>query len=131
MIHFTVEIDPVAKGRPIFGRSYVRTPLKTVVFENQLKALSLKYRPSTPLLGPLKLSVVFFIKSPKVKKKKNKVYPCVRPDLDNYLKAVKDALNGLFWEDDAQVVLYDQVRKVYTSGIPKIEITINEMKEGE
>jgi Holliday junction resolvase RusA-like endonuclease len=35
----------------------------------------------------------------------NKIAPTVKPDADNVMKAVKDALNGIVWLDDVQVVM--------------------------
>ena len=44
--------------------------------------------------------------------------PAKKPDADNILKAVCDALNGFAWKDDAQVI-EAHVRKVYglTEGV--------------
>ena len=41
-------------------------------------------------------------------------YPIGRPDLDNVIKAVMDALNGLAWRDDSQVIGYAGSHKTYT-----------------
>lgn len=49
-----------------------------------------------------------------------------KPDADNYLKGVKDALKGIIWKDDSQVV--DAfVRKRY-SARPRIEVKIKELQ---
>lgn len=37
-----------------------------------------------------------------------------RPDLDNWLKLVLDALNGIVWKDDAAVVSFDGSRRIYS-----------------
>lgn len=41
------------------------------------------------------------------------VLPTSRPDLDNYIKGVKDALKGIVWLDDSQVVEYGECYKRY------------------
>ncbi|HHK41746.1 MAG TPA: RusA family crossover junction endodeoxyribonuclease, partial [Planctomycetaceae bacterium] len=48
-----------------------------------------------------------------------------RPDLDNLVKSTKDALNGLAWRDDSQVVELS-AGKCYASGneLPGVEIAI-------
>lgn len=42
----------------------------------------------------------------------NRVYPTARPDIDNYAKAIADAMNGIVYHDDAQIVEM-LVRKSY------------------
>ena len=42
-----------------------------------------------------------------------------RPDADNVAKAVLDALNGVAWEDDSQVVLLEVVKHPRERGAPE------------
>ena len=49
-----------------------------------------------------------------------------KPDLDNCLKAVMDALNGLAYEDDRQVT-YINAARIY-SDHPRIEIALIPIK---
>lgn len=93
-------IKPVPKGRPRlsrYGGAY--TPKETVEFENAIKALVKGQFRRHPIEGPLAVEVKLFFKAPK---KASKPYP--RGDLDNYVKAVLDALNGVVWVDDAQII---------------------------
>lgn len=55
----------------------------------------------TPMSGALAVHITYYIKRPKTVKRK---HPIVKPDLDNYDKAILDALNGLAYQDDAQIV---------------------------
>ena len=50
------------------------------------------------LIGPLLVSVWLYVTRPKSTKLE---FP--KPDVDNYVKSVLDACNGLAWEDDYQV----------------------------
>lgn len=50
------------------------------------------------------------------------VRPEKRPDADNYVKAVKDALSGWAWGDDSQVTLAS-CEKFYSS-VPRVEMTL-------
>lgn len=43
-------------------------------------------------------------------------YKASKPDLSNLIKNVEDALNGVAWVDDGQVVGYGDSEKVYTDG---------------
>lgn len=106
MHYFVIPIDPVAwqrvkRGR--FGQAYV--PRETLQFERAVAAHARTSRdcPPKPLVGPVELAVTFWIERPKRIPKERLGWPCVRPDLDNYAKGVKDALNGIVWADDGQV----------------------------
>ena len=60
-----------------------------------------------PLKGAVKIEMIFQVKIPKSWPKKKKAeYKKEIPvgDCDNYAKSVKDALNGLAYKDDRQVV---------------------------
>ena len=89
---------------------------------------------SAPLDGPVALRVVFVLPRPKRLIWKRREMPRVphtsRPDLDNLVKATKDALNGLAWRDDSQVVELS-AGKCYASGneLPGVEIAIEEVSQ--
>lgn len=56
-----------------------------------------------PYEGPIRLAVEFRLPRPRAAK--GRAFPAVRPDLDNYLKALMDALTDAgVWKDDGQVV---------------------------
>jgi Holliday junction resolvase RusA-like endonuclease len=76
-----------------------------------------------PLLdGPLALAILFTLTRPKghygtgrnvgVVKPNAPEYPTTKPDATKLLRAVEDALSGIVWRDDAQVVA-QEVTKVY------------------
>ena len=129
MIEFTLAIDPQPKLRPRFSRGRVYTPSKTVAFESSVALLANRFRPSTALLGPLEVSIDFFIKPPQ---KPKAALPIVKPDIDNFAKSVCDALNGIFWHDDSQICDL-RVRKFYdwTTKTGSIRVSISEMKGKE
>ncbi|MBN7275536.1 RusA family crossover junction endodeoxyribonuclease [Ligilactobacillus pobuzihii] len=52
--------------------------------------------------------------------------PTVKPDVDNYIKATLDALNGIIWKDDAQIVTLHAAK--YYSDHPRIEMEIEVLK---
>jgi Holliday junction resolvase RusA-like endonuclease len=116
MIQFRLPIIPIAKGRPRFramGRFVkVYTPAETRKYEAEIARLSRPFAPEAPLAGPLEISLVFSMPRPKHIPKDRLGHPSAKPDLDNLEKAVMDALNGIFWVDDALVVAKG-ARKVY------------------
>lgn len=79
-----------------------------------------------PMIGPLYLKVTFNMPRPKGHhgsgKNAGKVresappYPAVKPDATKLLRSTEDALAGIIWRDDAQVVT-QHVEKVYGAPI--------------
>ena len=65
-----------------------------------------------PLEGPVGVSLDFKLIRGKTVKR---TYPTVKPDLDKLERAVLDALTGIAWLDDAQVVEVRK-RKFYADG---------------
>lgn len=73
------------------------------------------------------LGLLFFFLRPKSKPKKEGMIHTVRPDLDNLLKAVKDAMKGVILEDDSQINQYlEPFKKEYTLDNPRLEIRLVE-----
>lgn len=77
-----------------------------------------------PSSKPIRLTMNFCLTMPK--KPKHKIHPIVRPDLDNYQKAVCDSLNGIIYVDDSQVVEI-MSRKYYSK--PPVEPFIDILAE--
>ena len=67
--------------------------------------------------GPLKMTLAFIFMPPQTWSQKKQdlalgdgLWPTGRPDLDNLVKEIKDALNGVLYEDDAQIVSLDATK---------------------
>jgi Holliday junction resolvase RusA-like endonuclease len=138
MICFTVEGCPVAKARArvTIKKGIVRgyTPTKTVNYENlialygkQVMALRL------PLLGPISMGLSIYMGIPISWSKRKKrlaiqgdIYPTSKPDSSNIQKSVEDALNGICYLDDAQIV--DHIITKRYSEFPRVEIRIYSVK---
>lgn len=121
LISLTLEIPPVAASRPRFSKWGTYNAPKYERFKKQAKLLlSAGYR-SEPLAGPLEVNVAFNFEKPKSAKRP---FPSVKPDIDNLLKAIFDAANGVLWEDDAQIVATYAVKRY---GKPSINITLCEV----
>lgn len=112
---FTVFGEVVGKGRPRFstrnGFPQAYTPKKTSDYEKQIKSAYLeKYQPMMFESGAVGLVVLACIGVPKSASKKKKEHlidyelPTKKPDADNIIKVVMDALNGLAYTDDSQIV---------------------------
>ena len=103
MIRLIIKGEPVPKGRPRFTRrGFAYTPKKTRDAERMFLSQAIKHAPEKPLEGALSIQIKFFKPKPK-SKPKNVIHWTTRPDLDNFIKII-DALNGVFWLDDSQIV---------------------------
>ena len=116
IVLFTVPGQPVAKGRPRFARRgagvVAYTPQKTANYEAQVRVSATAAMDGIdPIAGPLELSIRCVLQIPASWSKKKKdmaalgvVCATKKPDIDNVIKGIKDACNGVCWVDDAQVV---------------------------
>lgn len=52
--------------------------------------------------------------------------PCKKPDIDNVIKIILDALNGIAYKDDCQVVEVIAVKK-YTEETERVELEFEEL----
>lgn len=114
-IAFTVPGQAATKGRPRFAVNgkFVRTytPDKTVEFENLVK-LAFMQSEGEKLSGAIGATLTFCFQPPKSVSKKKRAEMLsgitkpvtVSKDIDNLAKAVLDALNGIAYDDDRQVV---------------------------
>ena len=133
-IRFTITGHPVAKQRPrtfVQGGKVITTTLpKTRRWEDDARMVARVAMGSrTPLEGCLKLSIRIYLAVPpswpKWKRRAaldDDVAPSVRPDLDNFVKAVKDSLNGIVYLDDSQVIELE-AGKLYSKN-PGVEVEV-------
>jgi Holliday junction resolvase RusA-like endonuclease len=130
-LHFTIAGEPVGKARPRFTRSgHTYTPAKTVNYENLVKlSFTDQIGYFVPNKEPVRMQLMAYYKIPKStpKKylpdmKKGIIQPMKKPDADNIIKSVADALNGIAYHDDAQIV--SVLCNKYYSDRPRVEVTL-------
>jgi len=127
--------DPVGKGRPRFSRAtgHTYTPEKTARFEERLAWAAQDVMRRQPLLeGALHMEVYAYFSIPASKPTKWKdaakergIRPTKKPDIDNIVKGVADALNKVVYVDDTQIVTL--LCGKYYSDRPRIEIFIKKL----
>ena len=54
--------------------------------------------------GPVELEVMFYLDRPSSVSTVKRPYPTVPPDLDKLIRGVGDALTGVVYDDDAQII---------------------------
>lgn len=124
-VRFTVVGDPVPKARPRTvrkgGRTWSYTPKRVMSWEEAVREEALKHF-SEPFNGPVALSLAFFLRRPKSRRKDNFVE--TTPDIDNLEKAVLDGLNEVAYLDDKFVVVKNAVKLYCRTGEPRVEVTV-------
>ena len=115
-VTFTVPGAPRGKGRPrtavIGGHARIFTDSKTRAEEGAIRVIaSAAMRGAAPYDGPVILRCCAYRQIPRSWSAKKQaaaeagdLVPASRPDWDNVAKLVADALNGICWVDDGQVV---------------------------
>ena len=108
-------IPGVARGkqRPRATRTgRVYTPAQTVNQEAYIKMLAATaMRGFAPFVGPLIATFSIYVAIPKSYTKhqrklidEGKLWPTAKPDIDNVVKLLCDAMNGVVYGDDKQIV---------------------------
>ena len=126
---FEVIGDIKGKARPRMntytGRAY--TPTETKDYENLIKQyFKIKYPRYVEFEGRIAITIIAYIKIPKSTTKKDIakieegiLSPTKKPDIDNIVKIVLDALNKMAFIDDNQITklsvekVYNQEEKIY------------------
>jgi len=111
VVRFTVEGQPTPKGRPRVGKGgHAYTPHKTRMYETSVKwAARQAMGPRDPMVGDVALELRVYCRDGR------------RGDLDNYVKALADGMNGIVYDDDRQVVRYT-AELLFDKDNPRAEI---------
>jgi Holliday junction resolvase RusA-like endonuclease len=137
-VHFTVPGQPQGKGRPRIGRvaghARMFTPEKTANYESMVALFAHQAMQGRPLLaGPVAVALELvqaipasWSKVKRVRAENGEIFPTTKPDIDNTTKAIFDAINGVVWVDDVQVVSLT-ARKSYGAA-PRVCVVVNPME---
>lgn len=82
-----------------------------------------RFRPHTLFDGPVKLECYFRLPPPKALPKSKASYAIKKPDFDKLVRTVCDALSGVIYHDDSQIV-ESVICKRYDDS-PGVEITVS------
>lgn len=137
-VRFIVPGKPQGKGRPRAARrgSFVTmyTDKKTVSYESTVALFAGQAMAGRPLVdGPVAVDMYIVLPIPPSWSKKKqalavsgRLLPTVKPDADNVVKAVFDAINTVVWRDDTQVVDLN-VRRRY-GATPGVHVAVRVME---
>lgn len=132
---FVVKGIPKAQGRPRFARmgKFVRAydPKDSRAYKDNFAAQIAAQKPRFIEQGkPVALDLAFYLPRPKVhyradgavKERYASTEPTGRPDTENMVKACMDAMTGVVWYDDSQVVSL-HARKYYDT-VPRTVVWV-------
>lgn len=138
MISIIIPGEPVPQARPRAARignsvRFYNTFAVEAYKETVQQCAILAMRGKPPLTGAVALEIKIFRSIPKswsaAKKAaalRGEIKPTQKPDLSNYIKLLEDALNGIVWKDDSQIVLYKDCSKNF-GATPQVEIHVKEV----
>lgn len=103
MISFHLNVNPVAWQRARRCGNRYFTHQDSARFKNDIQSIILRRKElfSEFFNEAISLEVKFVFDRPKSVRR---VFMTARPDIDNYLKALFDAFNGIVYKDDSQIV---------------------------
>lgn len=94
-----------------------------------IASCAVQVKPRVLLDCDLEVEIIFYRELLKSFSKKKieqalagQIRPSTKPDIDNYVKAVFDGINGIIWKDDARVV--DLKTSKYYSDKPRTEVIV-------
>lgn len=135
---FTVPGEPQGKARPRVTKFGAYTPEKTVAYEQLIRtqymaaAHRLGERPD--MFAEQDVTIVAYFRIPKSEPAwvrqamlEGNIRPKRKPDLDNIIKVVCDALNKFAWHDDAQVTHVACAK--YYGATPHLQVEIRAIQE--
>ncbi len=135
-VRFIVPGPAVGKGRAKAAKrgAFIKlyTPEKTVNYESRVALCAQQAMAGRPLFeGPLSVEMEIVCQVPASWSKRKQadalrgaVQPTTKPDIDNVEKAIFDALNGVAWGDDVQVVRVSKSKQY--GPVPGVSVAIAE-----
>ena len=124
---FTIPGDPIGKERPRVANGHAYTPAKTKAYEDKVR-WCFKQAKGKLIDGPVAVAITAYYSIPKKTPKAAREamesgarLPMKKPDADNIAKAICDALNGIAYKDDSQIVALLVFKRF---GEPRVEVNI-------
>lgn len=138
MYRFTLSGNPIPQKRTRFtckgGTPHAYDPNKKEL--EMIRWQVRPFAPKEPIAGPVSLSMIFYMPIPKSVSKAARdqmrrriMLPVTKPDVDNMAYLLTNALKGIVYVDDSQVV-EQHIYKVYDD-LPRTEIVVKAIQTAE
>ena len=141
MMELVIYGEPIPQGRPKFTKSgHAYDPQRSKNYKTLVRFWVTQHLKKIngwkPLENALWVDLTFYFgiptswkKEKRIKASQGRIRPTVRNgDIDNMIKAILDANNGLLWVDDS-IITDLSARKRYTGELARVVIKITEVKQ--
>ncbi len=132
MIQFPIHVQPMGAVRMTQRSKWKDSSAQRYLAYKQRIGWEAKKYIHEPISGPVSVTLAFYYPIPKSWSKQKKfeannqeIIPIVKPDIDNVVKGIFDALNGIAWKDDNLVTDLRTFKRY--SNEPMVVITIKEV----
>tara|TARA_Y100000310_G_scaffold17946_1_gene17713 strand:+ start:187 stop:669 length:483 start_codon:yes stop_codon:yes gene_type:complete len=130
-VAFIVWTTPIAKARPRFAKGRTYTPRRTKIYEAKVAEIARREMGTRPpFTDAVRLDITACFAPPVSWPEWKRTAACVgtvghtgRPDIDNIAKAVSDALDGIVYDDDGQIIEMRTRKKYAYRSCVEIKIT--------
>lgn len=134
-IEIEVPGEAVPQARPRVTRRGTYDPPRCKAYKQKVALIAkTEMRGRPPMSGPVQMFVNVYHGIPKSWSRNKKIdaiadviYPTTKPDIDNILKGIMDALKGIVWKDDAQVVIIEAMKEY--GEFSRVEMIIEEIEQ--
>jgi len=134
MREFVVHGEPQGKARARVVNGHAYTPEKTLNYEDAIRWSYMDKHRDAPMFAqgvPVSVTIYADMRIPtsaahckQDAMRRQETRPTKKPDWDNIGKVICDALNGLAWYDDTQVVEAYVIKRY--ADIPMVRVMIDE-----
>ena len=135
-VHFTVlgkcEPGGSKRGFPVhrscgsIGVSLSDANPRVKSWRQEVAQCALDAMDGPPWEGPVVLTLHFYLTRPKSVKRQ---YPSVRPDVLKLARAVEDAMTGIVYRDDAQIVEETLIKRYANTEPPQVVVIARTLEE--
>lgn len=122
IIHFSYNITPLPQSRPRFSRQHAYEEARVAKYKRALRAAAVEHMNSkgkSCFAAPVEVFINIRRNRPWTSRSFG--------DIDNHIKAVLDALNGVFFADDALIIKITAYKS--PAEVEGVDVVVSDMED--